>query len=183
MVAYHLLTTVNVALMALLAFRTPQPFQRCYLIVMAIAAGLQNTRWWNLTGEVVLACFGALWALSELPKGRRAVTEALALGTLVAAVLLFAVPAPWPNYSHAMYFLRLYTAAFFCGISVPCMFTDRRCGISVAWWVAVLLAGSLRFGYVTKAVTANAIWTCCLAGWIFMASQTANQAPTSIPPE
>ncbi len=182
MVAYHLLTTVNVALMAWLAWRTRQPFFRCYLVVMAIAAVLQNTRWWNLTEEVVLACFGALWALSELPRGRRAVTEALALGTLVAAVLLFAVPAPWPNYSHAMYFLRLYTAAFFAGISVPCAFSNVRCGISVAWWLAVLLAGSLRFSYATKAVTANAIWTCCLAAWL-MAYRTANRVPTSTPPE
>ncbi len=182
MLAYKALTAVNIALMCLLAWRTGHPFFRAYLLCMACAAVLQNTRWWNLTGEVVLACFGALWALSELPKGRRAVTEALALGTLVAAVLLFAVPLPWPNYSHAMYFLRLYTAAFFCGISVPCAFTNLRCAISVAWWMAVLLAGSLRFSYTFKAITANAAWTCCLAAWL-MASRTANRVPTSIPPE
>lgn len=184
MLAFKTLTAINVLLMLVLAWRTPRYPFRLYLIVMAVSAVFQNTQWWNLSSEIVLALFGALWVFSELPKGRRAVTEALSIGLFVAAILLFAVPAPWPNYSHAMYFTRIYSAATFAGISIPCAFTDKRCAISVNWWAAVLLAGSQRgLSYVAKAITANAIWTCCLVAWNIMASRTATQSPTPLPPE
>src|SRR5678815_3417118 len=109
MLAYKVLTGVNICLMALLAYRTPQPFFRCYLIVMAIAAALQNTRWWGMWGEVSLALFSALWLVSELPRGRRAITEALALGLFVAAILMLAVPPAWPGYPAGQYYVRLYS--------------------------------------------------------------------------
>ncbi len=48
MVAYKTLTAVNIALMCLLVYRAPQPFQRVYLIAMAIAAAFQNSAYWHV---------------------------------------------------------------------------------------------------------------------------------------
>jgi len=169
MVAYKALTGVNIALMCLLAYRTPQPFFRCYLIVMAIAAALQNSTHWGMWGEVSLAIFSALWLVSELPRGRRAVTEALALGLFVAAVLMLMVVAAWPNYPSAMYYTRLYSTALCMGLATPLALIDWRKSLILIWFAAVLVAGSQRgWNYVTVAVACNAAWTAILIAWNWM---------------
>jgi len=183
--AYHTLTGVNICLMLLLAWRSSQPFFRLYLLVMAGCAWIQNTTHWGLPGEVILAAVTALWVVSELPRGRRALTEALALGAFLSAVLVFAVPAPWPRYSVAMYFTRLYSTAAFLGISVPCAILGRRNWLALPWFAAVLFAGSQRgWNYVAVAISANAVWTACLLGWLVMGDRTAaTETPPLSPPE
>ena len=172
MVAYKVLTGVNIALMCLLAYRTPQPFFRCYLIVMAIAAALQNSTHWGMWGEVSLALFSALWLVSELPRGRRAITEALALGLFVAAVLMLAVPAPWPNYQPAMYWTRLYSSALCVGIATPLTVLRASNCIIIIWFASVLIAGSQRgWDYVTVAVSCNLAWTACLLAWLYLSTK------------
>ncbi len=179
MVAYHLLTTVNVSLMALLAYRTHQPFFRCYLIVMAIAAGLQNTTHWGMWGEVPLALFSALWLVSELTKGRRAVMEALSLGLMVSFAIVIAVPRPWPMYSHAMYFTRMYSSALCVGIATPLAVLDSKNALIILWFSAVLLSQSQRGWPVwIVAVVANATWTLVLIGWLAM-SRRSDAYPAS----
>ncbi len=184
MLAYHLLAAANIALMCLLAWRTPQPFFRCYLIAMSCAAALQNRASWGMWGEVPLALFGALWLVSELPKGRRAVTEALALGLFVAAILMLLVPPAWPNYPAGQYYVRLYSTALCIGIATPLAVLDWRKVLIIAWFGAVLLAGSQRgWNYFTVAVACNAAWTAILIAWNVMAYQTAKQSRMPLPHE
>jgi len=169
MLAYKALTAVNIALMCLLAYRTPQPFFRCYLIVMAIAAALQNSTHWGMWGEVSLAFFSITWLLSELPHARRAVTESLSLGLFVAAILMLLVPRPWPAYPPGQYFWRLYSTALCIGIATPLAVLDARKVLIIAWFGAVLIAGSQRgWNYVTVAVACNAAWTAILIAWNWM---------------
>lgn len=155
--------------MLLLAWRTPsRPFM-AYLAAMALSAGAQHMRWWDLGCEVVLVAFTVPWIWSMLPKDRRGRVEALSLGLVLAAALMAVVPAAWPRYDAAMYFVRLYSAAAFLGISLPCVFFDWRNWPAVPWWGAVLMAGSQRgWNYVTVAVACNVTWTAMLGAWIWM---------------
>ncbi len=131
-------------------------------------------------GEVPLALFSALWLVSELPRGRRAVAEALSLGLFVAAILMLAIPAPWPGYDHAMYFTRLFSSALCVGIATPLAVLDARKALIIAWFAAVLLAGSQRgWNYIAVAIACNAAWTAILIAWNVMACRTA--APLILP--
>jgi hypothetical protein len=172
MTIYYAITAANIALMLWLAWRTPQPFFRYYLLVMAVSAALQSTIYWDMSGgELTLAIFGAMWTLSLLPTSRRGRVEALSLGLMLTALLMLLLPHPWPMYSHEMYYTRIYSAAAFLGISVPCAWLKRGNWLAIPWWGAVLsVAGISEQGwdYRTVAICANLTWTACLIGWILL---------------
>ena len=171
MTIYYAITALNIALMLALAWRTPNRAFKAYLMTMALAAAMQNASWWGLWGEAPLAMLGAVWVWSLLPTSRRGRVEALSLGLMLTALLMLLLPHPWPMYSHEAYYLRLFSAAAFLGISTPCAFLKRGNWLAIPWWSAVLsVAGISEQGwdYRTVAICANLTWTACLAGWIWM---------------
>jgi len=172
---YHILTSINICLMVLLAWRsTSKPATFWYFLIMATSAAFQNTRYWALSYEALLAIASLVWVTSQLPRGRRAIAEALAIGLLVAAILMLALPKPWPAYPPAMYYTRLYSTAACIGIATPLAVLDARKVLIIAWFAAVLVAGSQRgWNYVTVAVACNAAWTAILIAWNVMAYRTA----------
>ncbi len=171
MLIYYAITAVNIALMLWLAWRTPNRAFKAYLTTMAPAAAMQNASGWGLWGEIPLAIVGAIWTFSLLPTSRRGRVEALSLGLMLTALLMLLLPHPWPMYSHEAYYLRLFSAAAFLGISTPCAFLKRGNWLAIPWWGAVLsVAGISEQGwdYRTVAICANLTWTACLAGWIWI---------------
>jgi hypothetical protein len=174
MTAFYAITALNIALMLWLAFwvlrRRGMVCFRSYLVLMAFAAALQNLPGWNMASEIWLAAYGAIWTLSLLPTSRRGRVEALSIGVVLAAFLMLLLPRPWPMYSHEMYYTRIYSAAAFLGISVPCVWLKRGNWLAIPWWGAVLsVAGISEQGwdYRAVAICANLTWTACLAGWIW----------------
>ncbi len=168
MTIYYAITALNIALMLWLAWRTQGAFRR-YLIAMAISAWAQNLRVWDIWCEIILAVWSAIWVYSLLPTSRRGRVEALSLGLMLTALLMLLLPHPWPMYSHEAYYLRLFSAAAFLGISVPCAFLKRGNWLAIPWWLAVLsVAGISEQGwdYRTVAICANLTWTGCLIGWL-----------------
>ncbi len=169
MTVFYAITALNIVLMLWLAWRTPNRALKMYLLYMALAAGFQNTHWWGLLCEETLAIFGTWWVWSLLPTSRRGRVEALSLGLMLTALLMLLLPRPWPMYSHEAYYLRLFSAAAFLGISVPCAFLKRGNWLAIPWWLAVLsVAGISEQGwdYRTVAICANLTWTGCLIGWL-----------------
>jgi hypothetical protein len=179
MTIYYAITALNIALMLWLAWRTRNSIWfRCYLVLMAFSAWAQGQQWWDLGCELILAFWGWLWVWSLLPTSRRGRVEALSLGVALAAFLMLLLPHPWPTYSHEMYYTRIYSAAAFLGISVPCAMLKRGNWLAIPWWLAVLsVAGISEQGwdYRTVAICANLTWTACLAGWIWMQHKTTKE--------
>jgi hypothetical protein len=173
MTAFYAITALNIALMLWLAWRTQYQF-RWYLAIMSQAAWMQNMSWWNAPAEAFLGGAGLAWTLSLLPTSRRGRVEALSIGVVLAAFLILLLPRPWPMYSHEMYYTRIYSAAAFLGISVPCAWLKRGNWLAIPWWLAVLsVAGISEQGwdYRTVAICANLTWTACLVGWLIISSR------------
>jgi hypothetical protein len=181
MLIYYAITALNIVLMLWLAWRWPSPRSATYLIAMALSAALQNTIYWGMWDELTLAIFGAMWTLSLLPTSRRGRVEALSIGVVLAAFLMVLLPRPWPMYSHEMYYTRIYSAAAFLGISVPCAWLKRGNWLAIPWWGAVLsVAGISEQGwdYRAVAICANLTWTACLIGWLII-SRRPDASPAS----
>jgi hypothetical protein len=181
MTAFYAITALNIVLMLTLASRMPLLPFRVYLIAMAVTALLQNTHWWNLTGEAIIASIAGAWVFSLLPTSRRGRVEALSLGLMLTALLMLLLPHPWPMYSHEAYYLRLFSAAAFLGISVPCAFLKRGNWLAIPWWLAVLSVAGISeqgWNYRTVAICANLTWTACLIGWLII-SRLPDASPAS----
>ena len=99
----------------------------------------------------------------------------LAIGAVIVMTLFYSLPMPWPHFSQALYFTRLYSTAGFFAVSVAMVllpWVDRevpamRQALAIPWFGAVLVAGSQRgWPRWTVALVTDLIWTCCLTGWI-----------------
>jgi len=182
-IAWVALTLLNAGMMLWLSFivlveRRERAMSR-YMVAMALIAIIQGTRWWNLTGECLLALYSSLWVWSLLPRDGWGRIFVLSIGALIGAALMYAVPPPWPHYDPAMYYTRLYSAAIFMGVVfAACLIEkiNRSTLIAVPWFGAVLLASSQRgWDRWTVAIWTNLIWTFCLICWLAISRQDAAQ--------
>ena len=178
-IAWVALTLMNVGMMLWLAWRNRKTLRGTYLWFMAFVSLIQGARTWDLAGEIWLAILTAAWVFTMLPREKWGRIFSLAIGALISAALMYALPPPWPHYDPTMYFLRLYSTAIFMGIVFSvCLIEkiNRSTLIAVPWFGAVLLASSQRgWNRWTVAIWTNLIWTCCLIYWLAISRQDAAQ--------
>jgi hypothetical protein len=175
-IAWVALTCVNIVLMLWLAWRGATPtFFGAYMVMMGACATLQGSPAWNPILEAILAIWTIPWIWSMMPKDRYGRVFVLAIGTLISAVLMYALPPPWPNYDPMMYFVRLYSAAVFMGVAFATCLLNRfnySAMVAVPWFGSVLLASSQRgWDRWIIAISTNLIWTACLICWLAILRQ------------
>lgn len=169
------LTLCNAGLMLGLAFRGwPRPFAH-YMLWTSLMALSQGSRIWGEWAEIATIVITGWWLWHEMPTDRHGRQFVLAIGSVIVMTLFYSLPMPWPRYSQALYFTRLYSTAGFFAVSVAMVllpWADHevpalRQVLAIPWFGAVLLAGSQRgWPRWPIALITNLIWTACLLAWL-----------------